>query len=414
MASFGDIILYILVFLFVYVQVFFFVTFLENRKKIFVRNGNIKLTKYPTVTIIVSCWNEDKTIYKTVRSLLAIDYPKEKLKIFLVDDGSTDNTWNLMKSFEKYSNIHIFHKENGGKYTAINLGLEHLKTEFVACLDADSFVHPQALSRMMQSFLENKDIMAVIPATIIHNPTNFIQSIQKIEYFGSIFVKKMLGFLNGLPVTPGTLPIYRREVFDKLGGFRKAHNTEDGEIALRMHQHNLRIDYCHDAYVYTVPPNSLYKLYKQRLRWYYGYIKNLIDYKHLLLRPKFGVLSLLILPSGIISIFAVVVLFIVIVSKFINFFAEKIIKIQTIGFNEVLHLSKFDWFYFNIKSMSLILIVSYSLIIFSILVGRKMTENRFKPSFYIIFYMVTYSVIAPVWLLKAVYNAIVSESPSWR
>ena len=54
--------------------------------------------------------------------------------------------------------------------------------------------------------------------------------------------------------------------------------------------------------VLTVSPDSLYKLYKQRLRWYYGYIKNLIDYKHLLLRPKFGILSLLVLPSGIISI----------------------------------------------------------------------------------------------------------------
>lgn len=414
MVSISNIIFYVLIFLSVYVQVFFFVTFLENRKKITIRNGKIKLSHYPTVTVIVSCWNEDKTIYKTVRSLLGIDYPKEKLKIFLVDDGSIDNTWSIMKRFEKYPNISIFHKENGGKHTAINLGLQHVKTEFVACLDADSFVHPQALSRMMQCFLDNKDVMAVIPATIIHNPKNFAQKIQKIEYLGSIFVKKVLGLLNGLNVTPGTLPIYRREVFDRLGGFRKAHNTEDGEIALRMHQHNLRIDYCHDAYVYTVPPDSLYKLYKQRLRWYYGFIKNLIDYRHLLLKPKLGALSLLTLPSGVISIFSIIFLFVVLMFKFGNFIIEKVIEIQVVGFSEILQFPKFDWFYFNIKGISLILVVCYALVFFSILVGRKIAENRFQPSFYIVFYMLTYSVIAPIWFLKAVYNVIVSERPSWR
>src|SRR3989338_1633223 len=396
MGSISNVIFYVLIFLTLYIQVFFLLTFFENRKKIVIRKGNTKLKFHPSITIIVSCWNEDKTIYRTIRSLLGLDYPKEKLKIFLIDDGSTDNTWNFIKRFEKYSNISIFHKENGGKHSAINLGLEHVQTDFVACLDADSFVHPQALNRMVQCFLDNKDIMAVIPATIIHNPKSFSQNLQKIEYFASIFVKKMLGILNGLHVTPGTLPIYRREVFDKIGGFRKAHNTEDGEIALRMHQHNLRIDYCHDAYVYTVAPDSLYKLYKQRLRWYYGFMKNLIDYRHLLLRPKFGALSLLTLPSGIISIFSIIFLSLFFLSKFNAYLIEKIIQFQAVGLGGMLHIPKFDWFYINIKSIPLILVVCYLLIIFSILAGRKIAENSIRPSGFIILYMVTYSVIAPV------------------
>ena len=414
MASILNVIFYVLLFISVYVQIFFFVTFLENRKKIVIRDGKVKLDFYPTVTIIVPCFNEEKTVSQTINSLLDVDYPKEKLKIFLVDDGSTDNTLNIMKGFEKYSNIRIFNKENGGKHTAINLGLKYIETDFVACLDADSFIHSQSLVRMMQCFLKNEDIMAVIPATIIYNPKNFIKSIQKIEYFGSIFTKKMLGLLSGLHVTPGTLPLYRSEVFNKVGGFRKAHNVEDGEIALRMHQHSLRIDYCHDAYVYTVAPDSLYGLYKQRLRWYYGFMKNLIDYRHLLLKPKFGALSLLTLPSGIVSIFSMILLSIFFVSRLVNFFIEKIVKIQAVGLSEMFHFQKFDWFYVDIKGVSLVLVICSLLVIFTILVGRKMVENRFKPSFYIIFYMVTYSFIAPVWFLKAIYNVIVSERPSWR
>jgi len=113
MTLIGTIILYLFIFLSVYVQVFYFVTFLQNRKKIIIRKGEIKLSNYPKVTITVPCWNEEKTVEKTVRSLLNLNYPKDKLQIFLVDDGSTDNTFKVIDQFSKYPNIKVFHKENG-------------------------------------------------------------------------------------------------------------------------------------------------------------------------------------------------------------------------------------------------------------------------------------------------------------
>ena len=145
-----------MIFLSVYVQVFFFVTFLENRKKIVIRNGKVRLAKYPEVTVAVPCWNEEKTVAKTVHSLLNLNYPKDKIQIILVDDGSTDKTLDILKQFEHYSNIKVFHKENGGKYTALNLALEHTQSEFFGGLDADSFVDPESLVRVMSYF--EKDI----------------------------------------------------------------------------------------------------------------------------------------------------------------------------------------------------------------------------------------------------------------
>src|SRR3989338_8265765 len=168
MVSFSNIIFYILIFFSVYVQVFFLVTFLENRKKIITRNGETKLARYPTVTIVVPCWNEERTVYKTIRSLLDLNYPKDKVKIFLVDDGSTDGTWNIIRKFEKYPNIKIFKKENGGKYTALNIGLEHLETEFFGGLDADSFADPEALVRIMSYFEKDASIMAVAPSVTVY------------------------------------------------------------------------------------------------------------------------------------------------------------------------------------------------------------------------------------------------------
>src|SRR3989344_1411563 len=164
MASITNVIFYALIFLSVYVQVFFFVTFLENRKKIFTRNKKIKLNFYPAVTIAVPCFNEEKTVYRTVRSLLNLNYPKNKVKIFLIDDGSIDGTWNIIKRFEKYPNIRIFHQENGGKYTALNLALKHIETDFFGGLDADSLADPESLVRLMSYFEKNPSIMAVTPS----------------------------------------------------------------------------------------------------------------------------------------------------------------------------------------------------------------------------------------------------------
>ena len=200
-------IFYVLTFLSVYIEVFFLVTFFERRRDIVIRTENFDLLNYPAVTITVPCYNEEKTLYGTMRSLLALDYPKEKLHIIIVDDGSTDRTWEMAKKFEKYKNVQIFKKENGGKHTAMNLALEYINTPFLGCLDADSTVDIQALKRIMSYFVD-EEIMAVAPSIIVNKPNNIIQHAQKAEYDMAIYVKKMLGFVGGIHVTPGPFSIF--------------------------------------------------------------------------------------------------------------------------------------------------------------------------------------------------------------
>src|ERR1035437_4984279 len=106
-------IFYVFSFISVYIQIFFLMTFLEKRRHIVHNPDNLELLFYPTVTIAVPCYNEEETINKTVESLLALDYPKDKIKIFLVDDGSTDNTWNVIQEFKNNPNIVLLQKENG-------------------------------------------------------------------------------------------------------------------------------------------------------------------------------------------------------------------------------------------------------------------------------------------------------------
>ncbi len=407
-------IFYVFSFISVYVQIFFLMTFLEKRKHIVHNPEYLDLAFYPTVTIAVPCYNEEGTIEKTVKSLMALDYPKDKIKLFLIDDGSRDNTWDIIKEFDDGSNIFAFKKENGGKHTALNFALDRSTSEFFGCLDSDSLVHPQALKRILKYFEIDPRTMAVAPSIIVYNPKNILQYAQNIEYDMSIYTKKMLGFMGGIHVTPGPFSIFRKKVFDDLGQYHKAHNTEDQEIALRMQEHGYKIDHCPDAYVYTNTPESVPKLYRQRLRWIYGFIKNLIDYRRLLFRKEYGTVALFTLPSGLVSIVGVIFLFVNITGNIIKFIYNKTIEIQTIGFSNILKFNyKFDWFFLNTKAVLFLSIILYILVIVSVMIGRKMAEGKSRLSFSVFYFIIIYSVIAPFWMLRAIYNAIISKESSW-
>jgi cellulose synthase/poly-beta-1,6-N-acetylglucosamine synthase-like glycosyltransferase len=389
-------------------------TFLENKGKIKIRKDKIKLKNYHAVTVIIPCWNEEHTIEGTVNSLLHINYPKDKLNIFLVDDGSTDGTWGKLQKFSKYDNVKIFQKENGGKHTALNLGLENTMTEFVGCLDADSFADSEALVRIMSYFENDEETMAVAPSIIVNNPKGIIQKAQNAEYHMSVYIKKMLGLIGAIHVTPGPLTIFKKKVFEDLGPYRSAHNTEDMEIAYRMQRNHYKIEQCNDAYVYTNTPPTVKKLFKQRLRWIYGFLNNTLDYKDVLFRKKYGNFSVFTVPAGIISIFAASYLFGRSVYYIVDFISTKITKWNTVGFS-LEGGTSFDPFFITTNSFIFVTIFLYSLIIFSILLGHRMTKGRWGVSINMIYFLTVFSIVAPFWLLKAVYNTFISRSvPSWR
>ncbi len=414
MASVSGAIVYILIFLSVYTQVFLLVTFFENRKKIVIRRGATKLAKYPAVTIIVPSFNEEKTIYRTIRSLLALNYPKEKIQILLIDDGSTDGTWSVIQKFAKYSNIKIFHKENGGKYTALNLGLMHTKTNFVGCLDADSVADRESLARIMSYFEKDPSVMAVAPSVIVDDSRNMVQSAQKVEYHMGVYMKKMLGLLGAINVTPGPLSIFKKKVFDDLGPYVQAHSTEDMEIAYRMQKHHYKIEHCNDAYVYTNIPPTIKKLFKQRLRWIYGFINNTLDYRGILFRKKYGNFSLFTVPAAILSVISVGYLFSRVTYDFVSFLYNKIIQFQTVGFQVPASLNNFDLFFVNTHSAFFVLVCIYFLVTLSIVLGRKMAEGKWGISFGTLYFFLIFSIVGPLWLVNAIFNTLISRAPSWR
>ncbi len=414
MAGIGDIILNILLFLSVYVQVFFLVTFIENRKKITIRTGEIKLARYPAVTITVPCWNEEQTVYKTVRSLLNLNYPQDKIKIFLVDDGSTDGTRGIIRKFARYKNVKVFHKANGGKHTALNLGLEHAATEFVGCLDADSIAHPEALARLMSYFEKDPAVMAVAPSVLAAGAENAVQSAQRPEYYVGAFIKKVLSLLGGMYVVPGPLTVFKKEVFDKLGPYRHAYNTEDLEITYRMQKNKYKIEQCHDAYVYTATPPTLGQLYRQRIRWIYGSINNLIDYRGLLFKKQHGNFSFFTLPSVVVAILTISYIFGRIIYNLGDYLYAKFLQVKITGFYFTSSPNFFDPFFIDMQAVFFIGVLSYLFTVFAVVVGKKMVEGRWRFSADMLYFFALFGIFVPIWFAQAIFNTLVSRKPSWR
>ena len=369
--------------------------------------------KYPSVTIIVPCWNEETTVSKTIHSLLSLDYPKNKLKIMIVDDGSTDKTWQNVQKFRNNPQIEMYSKENGGKYTALNFGLDKLSTDLVGCLDADSYVDKDALKHIV-TYFEDKETMAVAPSVKLWQPKGPLQLMQKVEYGFGIFTRKMFHYLQAVYITPGPFSIFRKEVFERLGGYKHAHNTEDIEIALRMQKNRYKIVHAHSAVVYTVAPRKIRKLVKQRVRWSYGFIKNAQDYKEIFFNKEYGNLGLFILPMASISILSVLSITTISIFNIAKAIWNTYEKMLTVGFE--LHMPQWslDWFYINTELVAIIGLVATLGTLSMILISKRMSEKKLDIGIDLIYFLILYMFIAPVWILKAVYNALFRVKASWR
>ena len=415
MSEFLIIITNILLFITLYAQVLLLFTFFE-KKSVFANTGggnDSPLKRYPIVTVVVPVWNEEKTLGGTIKSLLALDYPKDKLDIIIVDDGSTDNTRAVANSFKAHPEIRVYSKTNGGKHTAVNLGISKAKGEFLGCLDADSFVDKDALTRIVRCF-EDPKVMAVTPAIKVHTPENILQKMQSVEYDMGIFLRKVYGSMNAIHVAPGPFSIFRKEVFDKLGGYVKAHNTEDMEFAMRMHKNHYPIANVYDSYVYTVTPKTVKGLYKQRLRWVYGFLENAKDYRSMIFNKKYGNLGVFTLPAAIISIFAALFFTGLALTRLFTNAWRKVVEIQAVGIPFRFEWPRFDWFFVNTNETAVVVYALSLSTVFVILVGKKLSEGNMKPNINMVYFFFFYGIIAPAWLFKAVYNVALKKKTTWR
>ncbi len=372
-------------------------------------------TATPSVAVIVPCYNEATTVAATCDSLLALEYPKERLEIILVDDGSTDATASVMAQFATHPQVHIIHKENGGKYTALNAGIAVTRAELVGCLDADSFVEPNALREIVSSFTDAR-IAAVTAAMSVHHPKNILQHMQSAEYMFGITLRHTIASINGLYVTPGPFSFYRHSVIKELGGFRYGHQTEDMEMALRIQQAGYGIENAPRARVYTKTPNTLSTLLKQRIRWTTGFLRNILgEYRGLIGNKRYGALGVLMLPTALLSIGSGMTLFFLTLVMFTRhtITAFSIRAGIPLSYSLMPHAS-FDWFYFPASFYLLLGVTTLVASFVLIMAGKRISKTSGNLGFGLVSYTLLYVFIVPLWLIRATADVALGTQRVWK
>ncbi|MEP6946466.1 MAG: polysaccharide deacetylase family protein [Acidobacteriota bacterium] len=250
----------------------------------------------PLVSVVVPAFNEGKVILRTLQSLIASEYPK--FEIIVVDDGSTDDTYDLaVAAYGADSRVSIFKKENGGKAEALNFGWRKANGEVVIALDADTLFTKHTISSLAHRFAD-QTIGAIAGNAKVGNRINIVTKWQALEYVTSQnFDRRAFASLNCITVVPGSVGAWRRSVLEEVGGFSSDTLAEDQDLTIQVRKLGYKIGYEEDAIGLTEAPDSLRNLAKQRFRWSYGTLQCMWKHKSALLNPKYGTLGFIAMPN---------------------------------------------------------------------------------------------------------------------
>lgn len=255
----------------------------------------------PRVSIIVPAYNEEGYIGRCLDHILASEYPTEKCEIVVIDDGSSDGTFEEAKS-RVGPNITLHSKQNEGKHAALNDGLAYTTGEIVVIVDADSFLEPDALSKAVGTLQADSAIGGVAGNVRVVNRRNSVSRLQTLEYIVGINTfRRAFDFFGVIPVVPGCLGAFRREALADACGYDGDTLTEDFDVTIKVLKAGWQVKHT-TATVWTEAPYSWRDLYRQRLRWNQGNIEVMLKHWKVFTEDGSGYLRHLVFPFHLITV----------------------------------------------------------------------------------------------------------------
>jgi cellulose synthase/poly-beta-1,6-N-acetylglucosamine synthase-like glycosyltransferase/peptidoglycan/xylan/chitin deacetylase (PgdA/CDA1 family) len=259
-----------------------------------------------SVSVVIAAYNEEPVIARTLRSILLSDYPLTE--VLVVDDGSSDGTMaEVLSLAAEDPRVRLYTQPNGGKATALNNGIGAAQGEIIVTLDADTIVMTDTISNLVRHFAVGKDVQrlgAVAGVVRVGNRSkNLLTRWQALEYLTQIGLERSAqDALGAISIIPGACAAWRKEAIVAAGGYSTATLAEDCDLALTLHELGWRVTQDTDAVALTEAPETVDDLLKQRSRWTYGTLQAMWKHRRMMLRPKFGMLGMYVLPSYVLSI----------------------------------------------------------------------------------------------------------------
>ena len=250
----------------------------------------------PPVSVIIAAYNEAKVINKTIATLLDADYPD--LDILIVDDGSKDDTAGVVTAaYGSHPRVTVITKPNGGKASALNLGIRQCRGEVIVALDADTVFDRETITRLVRHFADPA-IGAVSGNVKVGNRNNPLTIWQAVEYVTSQnFDRRAFDLLNCITVVPGAVGAWRRDAVILAGLYSSQTLAEDTDLTFKIRKLGYRIVTDNSALAYTEAPDTLRDLAKQRFRWAFGTLQCLWKHRTALFNPRYGAFGTVAMPS---------------------------------------------------------------------------------------------------------------------
>ena len=238
------------------------------------------------VSVIVPAYNEGPVLGRALHSLTNLDYPV--YEVIVVDDGSSDDTLAIAAEFERSTagvQFRVLSKPNGGKASALNLGIARSRYPFILCMDADSRVEPSILRRVMPHFAD-PSVGAVAGNVKVENRDRLITRLQALEYIeGLNMPRRAQGFIAAVNIVPGPVGVFRREALADAGGYDTDTFAEDADLTLKLITGGWKIVYEDQAIAWTQAPERWLDLIQQRYRWTRGILQAVRKHPAVLLKP---------------------------------------------------------------------------------------------------------------------------------
>ena len=254
------------------------------------------------VSVLIPAWNESKVIRRTVESILRYPYDFE-VEIVIVDDGSTDNTWEILQQLDaEYPSVKIYDKENGGKAKALNYGLFiGVTTDYTLIIDADTIVADgETIPRLARWFADPK-IGVVAGRTKAGYRgkglrERMLAEFQSTEYdLGIAVLRTAQDWMNGIVIVPGSCSMFRTALLREVGGFKSHLIAEDAAAGMELRRRfpGMRIRQDITAVALTEVPLTVKALCSQWRRWTFGVMQVMMDHREIFVRPdKYGGLTI--------------------------------------------------------------------------------------------------------------------------
>jgi cellulose synthase/poly-beta-1,6-N-acetylglucosamine synthase-like glycosyltransferase len=253
---------------------------------------------FPTVTVLIPAYNEEKVIRRTIESVIESAYPDKE--IIVVDDGSGDATQRIALGYADRG-VKVIHRPNGGKATALNHGLLFARGEVIVIVDADSQICQNTLAELVRPF-RDPDVVAVAGNIKVLNRCNLLTRCQALEYIASINInRRALDVFGSVTVVPGALGAYRREALAGGGFYDPDTLVEDFDVTIKALKSGKTVQASTTAVSYTEAPATVKDLFKQRIRWYRGNFQALWKHRDAVYNSRYGFLQRLSFPHIAIS-----------------------------------------------------------------------------------------------------------------